>query len=391
MSAPADYPFNEGPGLDLSERYAEARRGPGLRRVRLPYGDPAWLVTRYADARSVLADPLFSRAACVANDEPREAPGQVNRGLLAMDPPDHTRLRRLLAKAFTVQRMERMRPEVRALAERLADDMVAAGQPADLVESFALPLPVTVICRLLGVPEADLPLFRRWSDDAVSSSVSAQEAEASILRFHAYMSDLVAERRERPGDDLMTALIEARDNEDRLSEAELFEQCVGLLIAGHESTATSIPAFLYTLFQHPEQMERLREEPELIPAAVEELLRYVPLRGGALAARWATRDVEVGGTLVREGEPVVVSVGSADRDAERFPDPDTLDFERPANQHMGFGHGVHYCPGSALARLEIQEALRALLLRVPGLRLAGGLVWRSRMSLRGLREMPVGW
>ncbi len=391
MPEPLAYPFNEGHSLELSDRYEEALADDGLRRVRLPYGTPAWLATRYADVRTVLGDPRFSRAACAVNDEPREAELQVNQGMMAMDPPDHTRLRRLLSKAFTVQRIERMRPQVRELTERLLADMVAAGPPADLVESLALPLPVTVICRMLGVPEADQHLFRTWSDNTVSSAVGAQEAEASRRDFHAYMSGLVAERRERPGDDLMSALIAARDDEDRLSEAELFEQCVGLLIAGHETTATSVPNFLYTLLQHPDQLRRLREDPALIPSAVEELLRYVPLRTGALAARWATEDVRVGGTLVLEGEPVVVSVGSANRDARRFAEPGVLDLDRTGNQHVAFGYGVHYCPGSALARLEIQEALRGLLLGLPGLRLAGDVEWKTRMSLRGVRRMPVEW
>ncbi|MFM9610746.1 cytochrome P450 [Streptomyces niveiscabiei] len=391
MPEPLDYPFNEGHSLELSRRYEEALADDGLRLVRLPYGDPAWLATRYADVRGVLGDSRFSRAACAVNDEPREAELQVNQGMMAMDPPDHSRLRRLLSKAFTVQRIERMRPEVRELTERLLAGMVAAGPPADLVESLALPLPVIVICRMLGVPEADQQLFRTWSENTVSSAVGAREAEASRQDFHAYVSGLVAERRERPGDDLMSALIEARDHEDRLSEAELFEQCVGLLIAGHETTATSVPNFLYTLFQHPDQLRRLREDPELIPSAVEELLRYVPLRTGALAARWATEDVRVGGTLVREGEPVVVSVGAANRDARQFAEPGVLDLARSGNRHVAFGYGVHYCPGSALARLEIQEALRALLSGLPGLRLAGDVEWKSRMSLRGVRRMPVEW
>lgn len=388
---PVGYPFHEGPGLELSDRYREAHQDEGLWRVRLPYGDPAWLVAGYEDAKSVLGDLRFSRAACVVNDEPRESQRQVNRGLNAMDPPDHTRLRMLLASAFTVQRVERLRPQIRDLAERLLDGMVAAGQPADLVESFALPLPIAVICRLLGVPEADRARFRQWSDDAVSSSIPAAEAETSGQEFHAYMAALVADRRARPGDDLMTALIEARDHGDRLSEAELIEQCVGILIAGHETTATQIPNFVRTLLQHPEELLRLRENPALIPAAVEELLRFVPLRAGALAARWATEDIPVGGTLVRGGDPVVVSVGAANRDARRFTAPGTLDLDRESNQHVAFGHGVHYCPGAALARLELQEALRALLLRLPGLHLAGDVVWKHRMSIRGLISMPVGW
>ncbi|MEU7134997.1 cytochrome P450 [Streptomyces sp. NPDC046261] len=391
-SEPAAYPFNEATGLDLSEQYEKARRGEGLRRVRLPYGEPAWLVTRYADARLVLGDRRFSRAACVEHDEPRQSPGRSTDGILSMDPPDHTRLRTLVTKAFTVQRVERLRPDIRALAGSLLDDMVAAGPPADLVEDYALPIPVSVICRLLGVPEADRPLFRKWSDDALStSSLTAEEADASREELRAYMAGLIAEHRARPADDLMTALIGARDKDDRLSELELIDLCVAILVAGHETTATQLPNFVWTLLGHPGELARLHEDPGLVPAAVEELLRFVPLGMAATMPRYATEDIEVGGTLVRSGEPVLVSVGSANRDALRFGAPDTLDLGREGNQHLGFGHGVHHCLGAPLARVELQEALRALVVRMPGLHLAGDVVWKTQMLVRGPRSMPVGW
>ncbi|GHF69440.1 cytochrome P450 [Streptomyces mashuensis] len=386
------YPYNEAAGLELSGRYEEVRRAEGLRRVRLPYGEPAWLVTRYEDARFVLGDRRFSRAACVDHDEPRQSAAQINSGILAMDPPDHTRLRRLVTKAFTVQRVERLRPDIRALTGSLLDDMVAAGPPADLVDAFALPLPVSVICRLLGVPEEDRPLFRKWSDDALStSSLTAEEAEASREELRAYMAGLVAERRARPADDLMTALIEARDQEDRLSEPELIDLCVAVLVAGHETTATQIPNFVCTLLDRPGELARLREDPGLIPSAVEELLRFVPLGTAAASPRYATEDVEVGGTWVRKGEPVLVAVGAANRDERRFAAPDTLDVGREGNQHLGFGHGVHHCLGAPLARVELQEALRGLVLRLPGLHVAGDIVWKTEMLVRGPRSMPVGW
>ncbi|MEV4433052.1 cytochrome P450 [Streptomyces sp. NPDC049555] len=389
---PMTYPFNEAVGLALSEQYEEVRDAQGLRRVRLPYGEPAWLVTRYADARLVLGDRRFSRAEATVHDEPRQSPGQVTSGILAMDPPDHTRLRRLVTKAFTVQRVERLRPDIRALADSLLDEMVAAGPPADLVDAFALPLPVSVICRLLGVPEEDRPLFRKWSDDALStSSLTAEEAETSRQELRAYMAGLVAARRARPADDLMTALIEARDKEDRLSEPELIDLCVAVLVAGHETTATQIPNFVCTLLEHPGELARLREDPSLIPAAVEELLRFVPLGMAAASPRYATEDVEVGGTLVRRGEPVLVSVGAANRDEERFAAAGVLDVGREGNQHLGFGHGVHHCLGAPLARVELQEALRALVLRLPGLHVAGDVVWKTQMLVRGPRALPVGW
>ncbi|RLU82307.1 cytochrome P450 [Streptomyces griseocarneus] len=389
---PTAYPFNESSGLALSESYEAARRSDGLLRVRLEHGEPAWLVTRYADARLVLGDRRFSRAAAAAHDEPRRTPGRREPGLLGMDPPDHTRLRTLVSKAFTVHRVEKLRPTVRALAERLLDDMVAAGPPADLVERFALPLPVAVICRMLGVPVEDEGRFRVWTDASLSTSALTSE-QMAVTRdeFRAYMSGLIAAHRARPADDLMTALIEARDVEDRLSELELIDLCDGLLTAGHETTASQIPNFLWTLLEHPEEFARLCADPGLVPAAVEELMRFVPIGVGASFARYATEDVEVGGTLVRAGEPLLVAVGAANRDALRFSEPESLDLGREGNQHLGFGHGVHHCLGAPLARLELQEALRAIVLRLPGVRLAGDVRWKSEMLVRGPRSMPVRW
>lgn len=389
---PLAYPFNTAEGLELSEEYERVRDQEGLLRVQMPYGEPAWLVTRYADARLVLGDQRFSRAAAVSRDEPRQSEGQRDSGILSMDPPDHTRLRSLVAKAFTVRQVEKLRPQVRALTSELLDDMEAAGQPADLVDLFALPLPVAVICRLLGVPTEDRPKFRVWSDAALStSSLSAEEFDRNRDELRAYMSELIAQHRAEPRDDLMTALIEARDGRDRLTELELVDLCVGILVAGHETTATQIPNFVLTLLDHPDQLARLRAEPELIPNAVEELLRFVPLGSGSGQPRYATEDIEVGGTLVRAGSPVLVAIGAANRDALRFSAPGVLDVTRESNQHLGFGHGVHHCLGAPLARMELQEALSALLVRFPGLRLAGDVTWKSEMLVRGPRVMPIGW
>ncbi|MFE7467326.1 cytochrome P450 [Streptomyces sp. NPDC057499] len=391
-TAPLAYPFNTPDGLQLADAYERVREQPGLLRVQMPYGEPAWLVTRYADARLVLGDQRFSRAAAASHDEPRQSEGQRDGGILGMDPPDHTRLRSLVAKAFTVRQVEKLRPQVRELASDLLDAMEAAGAPADLVDLFALPLPVAVICRMLGVPTEDRPLFRKWSDDALStSSLTAAEFEASREELRAYMSGLIEQHRRAPRDDLMTALIEARDGRDRLSELELVDLCVGILVAGHETTASQIPNFVLTLLDHPDQLARLRAEPSLVPNAVEELLRFVPLGSGAGQPRYATEDIEVGGTLVRAGSPVLVAVGAANRDALRFSAPGVLDIAREGNQHLGFGHGVHHCLGAPLARLELQEALSALVTRFPGLRLAADVTWKSEMLVRGPRVMPVEW
>ena len=389
---PLAYPFNQEEGLALSEAYAAARDADGLIRVRLRYGEPAWLATRYADARLVLGDARFSRALAGEHDAPRQTPVQRTTGLTSMDPPDHTRLRTLVAKAFTVRRVEELRPRVRDLAHKLADDMVSAGPPADLVEDFALPLPVAVICELLGVPVEDRPRFRVWSDAALStSSLTAEQVWANIEELRDYMRGLIAAHRAAPADDLMTALIEARDVRDRLTELELVDQCVGILVAGHETTASQIPNFVYTLLERPEHWAQLRDDPELIPPAVEELLRFVPLGAGSSFPRYAKEDIEVGGTLVRAGEPVLVAVGAANHDAYRFEAPGELKFDRGGTQHLGFGHGVHHCLGAPLARLELQEALRALLSTLPTLRVAGDIKWKTEMLVRGPRTMPVGW
>ncbi|MEU5694396.1 cytochrome P450 [Actinosynnema sp. NPDC020468] len=389
---PVSYPFNEEEGLDLNEAYAAARDADGMIRVRMPHGEPAWLATRYADVRLVLGDRRFSRAASVDHDEPRMSPGRRPGGILAMDPPDHTRLRTLVAKAFTGRRVELLRPRVADLATGLIRDMKAAGQPADLVEDYALPIPVAVICELLGVPAADRPRFRVWSDAALSTSgLTAEEFGRNRTELLDYMGGLIARHREEPADDLMTALIEARDVRDRLSEEELVDLCVGILIAGHETTASQIPNFVYTLLEQPRRWRRLVENPDLVPAAVEELLRFVPLGAGAGFARYATEDVEVGGVLVRAGEPVLVAIGAANRDGLRFDSADELVLDRADNHHVGFGHGVHHCLGAPLARLELQEALLALLRDLPDLRIAGDITWKTQMLVRGPRSMPIGW
>ncbi|MFI5668410.1 cytochrome P450 [Streptomyces sp. NPDC051704] len=392
-TAPLAYPFNTAGGLLLAEEYERLRDRPGLLRVQMPYGEPAWLVTRYADARLVLGDTRFSRAAAAAHDEPRQSEGRTDSGILGMDPPDHTRLRSLVAKAFTVRQVEKLRPQVRALTADLLDELEAAGPPVDLVDRFALPVPVAVICRLLGVPVEDRPRFRVWSDAALStSSLTAAEFEANLEELRAYMAGLIELHRRDPQDDLMTALIEARDTDgDRLSELELVDLCVAVLVAGHETTASQIPNFVLTLLDHPEQLALLRRDPALISRAVEELLRFVPLGSGAGQARYATEDVEVGGTLVRAGDPLLVAIGAANRDALRFAAPGVLDIRRPSNQHLGFGHGVHHCLGAPLARMELQEALGALLVRFPGLKLVGDVTWKTEMLVRGPRVMPIGW
>ncbi|MFD9888160.1 cytochrome P450 [Amycolatopsis sp. NPDC059027] len=389
---PVGYPFNKPQGLSMAPAYAEARSREGLVRVRLPYGEPAWLATRYADVRFVLGDRRFSRAAAIERDEPRTTPGRVVTGFLDVDPPDHTRLRTLVAKAFTARRIEQLRPRVRTLAGALLDEMIAGGAPADLVENFALPLPVVVICELLGVPERDRARFRELSDNGLSTSaLTPEEFQANNEELRAYIAACVARHRAEPADDLMTALIEARDLRDRLSEPELIDVSVAILVAGHETTATQIANFAYALLERPGEFAELCADPARIPAAVEELLRYVPLGVAAIFPRYATEDVEVGGVLVRAGEPVLASVASANRDALQFDEPEVVRFDREPNRHLGLGHGLHHCLGAQLARVELQEALGALVTKMPRLRLAGEVEWKTQLVVRGPRTMPVTW
>ncbi|MGP4016349.1 cytochrome P450 [Saccharopolyspora sp. 5N708] len=392
---PRTYPFSQADALNLDPIYARLREQEPLSRIRLPYGESAWLATRYEDAKIVLGDPRFSRAAALDHDEPRMRPQASSGGLLTMDPPDHTRLRKLVAKAFTARRVEQLRPRTQQIADDLIDRILEHGGPADLVEDFALPLPITVICELLGVPYADRRDFRVWSDAFLSTTkLTPAQVTDYIDRMMGYMAGLIAERRALPADDLLSALIAARDEQDRLSEEEMVRLAAGILVAGHETTATQIPNFVYVLLTHPEQLAELREHLDGMPQAVEELMRYVPLGVGAGFPRYATEDVELGGVLVRAGEPVLVSTGSANRDESVFSDAEQLDLTRREASHIGFGHGPHHCLGAQLARMELQVALSTLLRRLPGLRFATSaddVDWKSGMLVRGPQKMLVSW
>lgn len=392
---PRTYPFSAPDRLRLDPFYAELRKQEPVSRVRLPYGETAWLATRYSDVRTVFADPRFSRAESAERDEPRARPTQQRTGILTMDPPEHTRLRKLVAKAFTARRVEQLRPRTQRIADDLVGRMRRKGAPLDLVEEFALPLPITVICELLGVPYEDREDFRVWSDAFLSTSkLSEQQVEDYVAQMRAYMAGLVEQRRARPEDDLLSGLIQARDEQDKLSETELLDLAVGLLVAGHETTATQIPNFVYVLLTHPSELEWLRNCPERVPEAVEELMRFVPLGVNAAFPRYALEDVELGGVLIRAGEPVLASLASANRDEEVFERPEELNLARESNAHIGFGHGPHHCLGAQLARMELQVALGTLLGEFADLRLGVAeqdVSWKTGMLVRGPQRLPVAW
>lgn len=393
---PRSYPFSR-IRLDPDPLYAELRRSEPVCLVQLPYGPPAWLVTDYGLTKAVLGDARFSRAAAVGRDNPRESAvdvSQVAESLLSMDPPDHTRIRKLVGKAFTPRRVEELRPRAAEIASGLLDDVIAAGPPADLVSAFSYALPAIMICELLGIPDGDRHTFRGWADATVSATTATpvQEQDA-YLHLVGYFAGLFAERRAHPGDDLLTALVQARDDEDRLSESELLVLGLALLVAGYETTAHQITNMAYTLLTHPAQLQQLRQQPELLPGAVEEMLRF-NVFGSAINARIATTDVDLGDVLVRAGEPVLCSRSSANRDGKVFSRADELDFRRYPNPHVAFGYGPHFCLGANLARMELQVALGTILARLPDVRMAvpeSSLTWHDKTIMRGLAAFPVTW
>lgn len=391
------YPFGDPVRLDQHPMAVKLQREEPISRVRLPFGGEAWLVTRYADVRAVLSDPRFGRAETVGREDVprvRETPALPN-VLTSMDPPELTRVRKLTMTAFTSRRVQELRPRTEEIVEELLAAMAASGSPADLVTALALPVPVTVICEMLGVPPQDQQRFREFSDAVMSTTaVTAEERMAAYAELTTYLTEQIAVRRTDPTDDLLGALVSARDNEDRLTEDELITLGITLLVAGHETTANQISNFTYTLLTTPGAWERLREDPELVPTAVEELLRFIQLGNGGAFPRIASEDVEIAGTLVRKGEALFVDLQAANRDDSVFENPHTLTLDRHHNSHLAFGHGFHHCIGAQLARLELQVALTALLRRFPNLRLAipaDEVPWKSGMLLRGPKSLPVAW
>jgi cytochrome P450 len=361
------------------------------------YGGDAWLATRFEDVKAVLADSRLSRAAAAGRDVPRARPPVDSPAMLiSMDPPGHTRLRGLVSKAFTARGVARMRSGVEEVVTELVDDMVAAGSPADLASALAWPLPVRVMCDLLGVPETDQDSFRHWTEMTLALGADSRPEEIAEARdqLNSYLASLVERRRAHQTDDLLSALVLARDGGDRLSEEELVRLAVTLLISGHETTANEIGNAVFVLLSEERWEQLVRGGPDLVPGAVEELLRYIPLGASVDFARVATEDVEVGGQHIKAGEAVLVDFYVANRDERVFADPDRLDLTRDVASHLTFGHGVHHCLGAQLARLEIQVALATLVARFPTLRLAVApdeVRWRADRLVRGVQALPVAW
>jgi pimeloyl-[acyl-carrier protein] synthase len=364
-----------------------------------------WVLTRHADVLAVLRDPRMSRdprrsermelLRSSAEVDELLSSEEAAPSMLFVDPPDHTRLRALVNKAFTPGAVERLRPRVEAIVTELLDRVAGAGR-MDVVEDLAYPLPVTVICELFGVPESDRDRFRAWSRELVrllDPLVAADSLERALrarLALRGYLGELIAERRANPAGDLLTALIAAEDQGRQLSAPELVSMCVLLLVAGHETTVNLIANGTLALLRHAEARASLQADATLPGSAVEELLRYdSPVQ---FTSRHALDDLEIGGRRVRAGETVIAVLGAANRDPAQFPDPDLLDLARAPNRHIAFGGGIHFCLGAPLARVEARIAIGALLARLPGLALGPEApVRRDTVTLRGLASLPVSF
>jgi cytochrome P450 len=392
-------PFEQGFFDDPYRQYAALREHDPVHRSPLE----VYVLFRYDDIVRVLRDPSLSvqidNAAPTARTRmfAEQAPGEVERGshaILNIDPPDHTRLRRLVSKAFTPKMVQELRPRIQELVDDALDAMAARGQ-ADVIGDLAFPLPFTVISEMLGMPDGNRDEVRGWSHTLTKTLdpiLSPEEIEASLAaadKMMAHIEDVLAWKREHPADDLLSGLLAAEDEGDRLSQVELLDQVILLYIAGHETTVNLIGNATLALLRHPDQLAQLRSDPELDAGAVEELLRYdSPVQ---FSRRITTADLDVGGTTIPAGTFTLTCLGSANHDDARWGSTaDELDITRPdANQHMSFGNGIHHCLGSSLARTEAQVAIGALVRRFPDLELAGEPERNGRVVLRGLESLPV--
>ena len=370
--------------------------------VPMPTRQRAWLITRYSDVQDVLKDARFAKNPrnAMSPEQLKKMPWippmfkPLEQNMLDLDSPDHTRLRALVHRAFTPRLIEQMRDEIQTLTDELLDAAEPKGS-MDLIADFALPLPLTIIGRILGVPAEDNDKFHHWTKTLLSAGTKMNYFVVipTIMSFMRYLKKLIKERRAHPKDDLVTALVQAKDGSDQLSGDEVLAMIFLLLVAGHETTVNLICSGSLALLEHPDQLEKLRSEPAIIKPAIEELLRFVcPVE--MATERYAREDITIAGTTIPRGELVLAVIGSANRDANYFDNPDSLDVTRENNKHLAFGLGAHYCLGAPLSRLEGQIAISTLIRRMPNLRLSiapDQIRWRGGIILRGLEALPVSF
>ncbi|OQR60453.1 cytochrome [Streptomyces maremycinicus] len=394
--APVAYPQDRTCPYQPPAAYDSLRASRPLARVTLYDGRAVWLVTGHETARDLLADPRLStdrtRPGYPATSPRFTALRDRRSALLNVDDPEHHAQRRLLVASFTLKRATALRPAIRRIVDERIDAMLAQGPPAELVNAFALPVPSTVICALLGVPYADHEFFEAQSRLLLRSRVP-EEVRAARDRLDAYLGALIDRKLAAPsGDGVLDTLVHEQVREGRVDREEAIALATILLVAGHETTANMISLGTYTLLRHPERLAELRAEPSRLPAAVEELMRLLSIADGLL--RLATEDIEVAGTTIRAGEGVVFATSVINRDAAAYPAPDTLDWHRSARHHVAFGFGIHQCLGQNLARAELEIALGTLFERLPGLRLAvpaDEVRWKPGDTIQGMLELLVTW
>jgi cytochrome P450 len=364
-------------------------------------GRKYWMVTRYEDVEAVLRDnKRFTKDIrnMLSAGELTRIPlifTKLNDHMIMSDPPEHTKLRSLISMAFTPRLVEQWRPRIQAIIDDLLDQVQEKGE-MELIEDFAFPLPATILIDLFGIPDEDKPRFRKWSNavvDAAGNLETLLQANATMEEFATYLHQLVDDKRKHPSDDLLSKLIQSEADGKKLSAKEVISTIFLFLIAGHETTTNLISNAVLALLLHPDQMEKLKQDPALIKTAIEEFLRY---QGPLMTAtsRWALEDVELGGQLIQRGDEVALVLASANRDPEAFTDPDTLDIMRQENRHLAFGKGIHFCLGAPLARLEGQLALTTLLRRMPNLRLNATpqtLIWRPGLFVMALDKLPLAF
>ncbi|GAA3078834.1 cytochrome P450 [Streptomyces roseofulvus] len=385
------------PALDFDPLLTELLAKEPVSRIRLPFAaeNEAWLVTRYADVRAVTSDPRFSRTALLDRQVTKMTGHMVasKAALNYADPPYHTQLRKAVTKTFTGRGAQRLRPLAQAACDRFLDAMEEAGRPADLMRHLHGPLPMAVVCDLLGIPEEDRAELASWPDLILSSGPGPEGSRAAKAQIHGYITRLLEQRRAEPREDLAGELAESLA-EGRISADEAVSLAMAILISGAHAVRNNSANMVYVLLTRPDLLARLRAEPELLPQAVDELLRWIPHRNGVGLPRIATEDVEIGGVVIRAGEAVYASYLAANRDPEVFADPDVLDFDRTGIGHVSFGHGPHHCMGAMLTRMESEVMLSTLLARYPELRLAGrpeDVPFQSQGLIRGPRELYVTW
>ncbi|MFI7136013.1 cytochrome P450 [Nonomuraea sp. NPDC050153] len=380
--------------FDPPTDYADWREGEGLRRA-LWRGKPVWVVSRFADIREALSDPRLS-----ADDRtpgfplPPAAGSEVAQAFIRMDDPEHLRLRRMLTGEFTVKQMERLRPLIQEQVDHFLEQMISAGQPADLVSAYAFPVPSMVISLMLGVPYEDHAFFQDHSNTMVTADVTGQEQQAAVTALAGYMYELVARKEREPGDDLISRQLQ-RVAAGEISRDTVVVNALTLLVAGHETTANMIALGTLALLENPGRLARLRAatDPTEVANTVEELLRYLTIVQDGIY-RVTTQDITIGGQLVQAGEAVLINLPAGNRDASFSADPDTFDPDRNTRGHLAFGYGTHQCLGQPLARVELQIALPALLRRLPNLRLAVPLdqiAFRNNTITYGPHHLPVTW